>query len=921
MGNSRFTRHGFVLLLIGFIGLNWSAVQKMASAQPPKKVRQEEEEDPPAKKKPPKKEEEETPPKKDVPAKKVDDPMPKPVPAPTPSPMEEERPRPTVPQSTFKIADEAAKKSRPVGARDFLRKIAIPYDILVTPLDRRLKIGLLPNRDIGSGKLAYFELYPNLVNGQSKDVASGSGYSLIPYEEWVMSEADAFLKKEIEGIKYVDKLELIYQSLGAVRGTHAQWVEGKKRVGREWDAIDARLKKKVVTCRRDQLNEFINNKDWNRADELSLELASSFSDDPEVEKDICRLILRKASASLDPTRDDDYLNLYQALIRFEQTPGAKDESIAASARRTLTDRAKNFVNEANKLVAENRSAEAFQKLRSAESLAPDLDDIRNLRKILKDKILYVAVAELPELMSPATASSDSERWAVELMFESLMQMVPDPKLGRHYRPVLAMAQPGMIPLGRDFQLCRNVRWAEENKGQAFVETGDVQGTIRLNKRLPDRRCSEGMEVLDPDQIRVPDLYRLQLTFNQGVFEPLSRTTFKILPARFMEMKNKTADDNAFARQPFGSGPYTFVKKDKETQDREVAIFRSNPFYSQRPGMISKPRIPEIRFFVPKQTTLSNEIANGQVHMVLDVPVGDLPKYLLDSKGREVFQDYKLGINRRIHMLAVNHRRPVLQSADLRRAISAAIERDEVLNQVFRPEGYKEEHTSLTGPFPVRSWATPVESRKVPLSNPILSQALATSVAKDMPIRLKLIHPDDDYSRRACQQMRNQIEKNVGQVAGHPAIEITPEPMSGALLRQRVEVEHDYELAYYTFDYRDDQFWLGGLLDPSAVGSHGRNYLGYLGDGSGTRDEDMRLRQTLEEIRMHRDFRGKLKEKTWDLHQQFNARMPFIPLWQLDRHVVVHKSLELYLDNPMVKMSPNQIDPAIMFAGVETWQIK
>ena len=50
-------------------------------------------------------------------------------------------------------------------------------------------------------------------------------------------------------------------------------------------------------------------------------------------------------------------------------------------------------------------------------------------------------------------------------------------------------------------------------------------------------------------------------------------------------------------------------------------------------------------------------------------------------------------------------------------------------------------------------------------------------------------------------------------------------------------------------------------------------------------------------------------------------MPFIPLWQLDRYMVVHKDLELYFDNPDVPVSADMLDPAVIFTGVEMWRLK
>ncbi|HKB03415.1 MAG TPA: hypothetical protein VKD90_14425, partial [Gemmataceae bacterium] len=71
----------------------------------------------------------------------------------------------------------------------------------------------------------------------------------------------------------------------------------------------------------------------------------------------------------------------------------------------------------------------------------------------------------------------------------------------------------------------------------------------------------------------------------------------------------------------------------------------------------------------------------------------------------------------------------------------------------------------------------------------------------------------------------------------------------------------------------------------------------------------------------RDFNKEVKEKTWDIHAQFNLRVPFIPLWQLDRYIVVHRDLELYLDHPESPVLANQLDPAVVFTGVEMWRLR
>ena len=50
-------------------------------------------------------------------------------------------------------------------------------------------------------------------------------------------------------------------------------------------------------------------------------------------------------------------------------------------------------------------------------------------------------------------------------------------------------------------------------------------------------------------------------------------------------------------------------------------------------------------------------------------------------------------------------------------------------------------------------------------------------------------------------------------------------------------------------------------------------------------------------------------------------MPFVPLWQLDRHMIVHKDLEMFMETPGDKLSPDRLDPATVFPGVENWRLK
>ena len=154
-----------------------------------------------------------------------------------------------------------------------------------------------------------------------------------------------------------------------------------------------------------------------------------------------------------------------------------------------------------------------------------------------------------------------------------------------------------------------------------------------------------------------------------------------------------------ARKPFGSGPYRYEGREKDG-DREAAVFRANPYYSQRAGKFGLPNIQEIRFVVPDPSTVADDFAKGQMHLVLDVPSGDVLRYTSNPASAGIVQVCTPTLNRRIYMLAINHRRLKLQNADLcAAACRRPSDRETILDNVYRPGGDHTDHRALTGPFP------------------------------------------------------------------------------------------------------------------------------------------------------------------------------------------------------------------------------
>ena len=159
--------------------------------------------------------------------------------------------------------------------------------------------------------------------------------------------------------------------------------------------------------------------------------------------------------------------------------------------------------------------------------------------------------------------------------------------------------------------------------------------------------------------------------------------------------------------------------------------------------------------------------------------------------------------------------------------------------------------------------------------------------------LKLEYPIGDPAvESAMNELCAQVKKAIG-------VTLTPVGVTEEELHKDVEDTHNYDLAYYRYDYPDDVYWLGPLLDPSA-GKGGENYLGYRGG----------LAAMVQEESRRRDFTAVSK---WarELHDSFLTKeMPFIPLWQLDPLAAIRDGV-----------SAPPFDPLLVFTDAERWRLK
>jgi peptide/nickel transport system substrate-binding protein len=705
--------------------------------------------------------------------------------------------------------------------------------------------------------------------------------SVHPYEEIALKEVDDLLDRK--AIPRADLLQAAEKALTAVVRFHASARERQLRKGEKWNELEKRLRDRLIAVQIDQLQVLADANDWENTYALATRLADSYRD-KELRTKFAHQLSRVIAAPLKAAslKPEDYEKARRRTKMLEEL--FPESAAALPVSEDLQQKAAGFFAKAKE---EKDPTEAMKRLSEAETIWPALPGLRDYRLKLSNSypILFVGVSSLPEHMSPATAVTDSEKHAVELIFESLVKPQLDPGTGQTYEPGLAIDRPRVIPLGRQFQLVRDARWSNAKTEKETVTAIDVNRTIQLLRNPESKGYAPEWGDLVDNPPPSSDPYVVNLTLRQGYLDPLSLMTFKVLPAA---SNLDSPDDSAFARKPIGSGPFQFQGK-----DGNAVVFTANANYrrTNKPGL---PQIREIHFL--HSDNPARDFADGKLHLLLDLPTDKIGQ-LKSLKGVTV----QTLPNRRIYFLAVNHRSRLLQNEDLRRAIAHAIDRTKILNDIFRGELKSDPtppHRALNGPYPPGSWACKPNLPADPF-DPALARVLAAKV-KTISTRpkLSLKFPDDDPRvKRACEAIRDQV------AALGIGLQLELEPKPPRQLHDEVEVGHDFELAYYHYDYPTEAYWLWPLFNPNAkaLDRGGKNFLGYQNDGQ--------LESLFIRSMAYRDFQ-EVQRLTQEIHAYLHQKMPLIPLWQLDTHLAIHDDLK-----------PVRLDPLLVFTDVEQWKLE
>ncbi|MGH7475605.1 MAG: ABC transporter substrate-binding protein [Longimicrobiales bacterium] len=256
-------------------------------------------------------------------------------------------------------------------------------------------------------------------------------------------------------------------------------------------------------------------------------------------------------------------------------------------------------------------------------------------------------------------------------------------------------------------------------------------------------------------VEVVDSFTVRFRFEPH-FEPLAALPFlPIMPRHRLESVPPAEMRQApFNKAPVGNGPFRFV----EYRANDRWIFEANPAFPEELG--GRPYVDRLVWRVVVDPTAQvTEIRTGQVDLVMTPRADDLAALEADPQVRTIVSP-----SRQYAFIGWNHRHEPLGDARVRRALSMAIDRQEIIDALRAGHG-----TLAAGPVPPHHWAHDEATEPLPFDTAAARGLLAEAGYSDRtgdrtledaagrPLRLVLQFPAaSDFNRDMAQMIQADL---------------------------------------------------------------------------------------------------------------------------------------------------------------------
>lgn len=261
-----------------------------------------------------------------------------------------------------------------------------------------------------------------------------------------------------------------------------------------------------------------------------------------------------------------------------------------------------------------------------------------------------------------------------------------------------------------FRLRRNVTWHD---GAPFTSR-DVLYTYRVivDPKTPTAYSEDFKQVR---RAEAPDAHTFRVTYGQPFAPALPSWGVAILPAHLLEGKDITK--SLLARNPVGTGPYRFkewVAGQKLTLEANKTYFEGRPFIDRYVYRI-----------IPDTSTMYMELKAGGLDMMSLTPV-QFQRQTDTADFRARFNKYRYPSSSYVY-LGYNLRHPLFADKRVRQALTAAINKEEIIHGVLLGMGQV-----ASGPFKPGTWANNPRGFHIPYNPQRARELLAAAGWQQRP---------------------------------------------------------------------------------------------------------------------------------------------------------------------------------------------
>lgn len=490
--------------------------------------------------------------------------------------------------------------------------------------------------------------------------------------------------------------------------------------------------------------------------------------------------------------------------------------------------------------------------------------------------LRYAEATAPSSLNPMLVADMPSLRATELMYEGLVT----PPIAGEVAP--ALAESWVIApdeSGVTFKLRAGQKWHDGTP----VTSKDVAFTIAAGKN-PRTATALGAQFEAFEDVRTPDPVTVMIKFKRKVLNPLLYFDFKILPAhRFPE--GFVAAESAI-ESPIGSGPFKFVEW---THSGEIKFVRNPDYRKNAAGNIRDAEVSP----VPDDNIRKELLSYGAVDLLPQVRPKDIPA-LEELSSIRLYPYSTLSYS----YLGLNFRNAVLRDKRVRQALTAGLDREEMLKAHYGNRG-----TLISGPFPPASWAYNFDVKPLNFERTRANQLLDDAGISDAdgdkfrdfegkPLVLKIVSLAQSEVQKAVVLDLQQQMKNMGLKADVRFME----PMAW---KKAIFEDHDFDivLAEWTFDNSVNIFT---LFHSTQTGANQNNFGGYSNP-----DVDRLLENSRDAANSEM-----LRAIYGELHKKLHDDMPYVFLWSLNRYAAISSRIENV-----------RVHPFYFFSYVADWKEK